>query len=178
MASQTTVANRMTRGFPGMIADSSFLKNVRSYVSTESSAEIPFGVMVVEGTDPATHAVLPHTSASASEQKLLGVVAHSHAYAKPQELGDSGLKPAATLGVLTHGVILVRIEEDVDPGDHVRVRVVAGGSEQAGEFRATADSTDCIDISAFARWVSSGTAAEGFAELEIDMTNRASASAD
>jgi hypothetical protein len=162
-----------------MPGDASGHKNVRSYVSEESSAEIPFGVMVVEGTDGATQALLPHTSAAASEQIMLGVVQHSHYYAKDIELGDVGLKPGATLGVRTHGTILVLIEENVAIGDDVRVRVVATGDEQAGAFRTTADDTsDCVDISAFARWVSAGTAAEGFAELEIDMTNRASAVAD
>jgi len=172
---QTSVT-ALTRGYAGMLVDTSYHKNTRSYVSEESSAEIPFGVMVVQGTAD-NQALLPHTSAADNEQKLLGIVQHSHAYAKDQELGDDGLKPKVTMGVLTHGRILVPVEEDVAPGDAVRVRVVVSGAEQAGAFRTAADGTDCIDISSFARWTASGTAA-GVAELEIDMTNRAGATAD
>lgn len=168
---QTSVATRPTRAFAGMLGDSSHMKNVRSYVSTESSAEIPFGVMCVrDATNKDTGALLPHTSAAASSDIMVGVVVHSHAYDKPLELGDTGIKPKCTLNILTHGRIWVPVEETVAPGDAVRVRVVAAGAEQKGAFRTTADSTDTVNITAFARWVTGG-AAGSVAELEVDMTD-------
>lgn len=166
---QTTVPDRMTRAYAGLISDTSFIKDVRSFVSEEASAEIPFGVMVVRGTDKNVGCLLPHTSAAASSDIMIGVVVHSHAYDKPLELGDTGLKPKTTVGVLVHGRIWVPVEETVAPGDAVRVRVIAAGAEVKGAFRTTADSTDTVNITAFARWVTGG-AAGSVAELEVDMT--------
>jgi len=167
-APQTAVSEAMAIGFAGALADSGN-KTCASKYSEEASAEIPFGVMVVKGTDEDNGVLLPHTSGVASADIMMGVVVHSHAYAKDTELGDSGLKPKVSLDVLTHGRIYVLPEETVTPGDPVRVRVIAAGLEQKGAFRTTADSTDCVDISSFARWTKGGSSTVP-AVLELDMT--------
>lgn len=168
---QSTVNTQQPKAFAGMRGDGS---HCRSKVSEEASAEIPFGVMLARGTsDPENGALLPHTSAAAMASAFIGVAAHSHAYAKPDELGDTGLKPKVTLGVHTQGPIWVVPEEAVVAHTSaVRVRVLAGGGEQAGEFRATADASDCVDISAFAHWETSAGAGEP-ALLWVDMTSPA-----
>jgi hypothetical protein len=166
---QTAVASSMTRAFAGMLGDSSYVKNVRSYVSEESSAEIPFGVAVFRGTsNEELGCLLASSTAAAMAAAMLGVVVHSHAYDKPLEVGDTGIKPKMTVGVLTHGRIWVPVEDAVDPGDAVRVRIVVTGNEVKGAFRAAQDSADCVNISAFARWLTVTTGA-GIALLELDM---------
>jgi acyl-CoA synthetase (AMP-forming)/AMP-acid ligase II len=167
---QTAVDDKPAIGFAGMWADSGPHKT-RSYVSEESSAEMPFGVMLARGTtDKDKGALLPHTSAAAMAAAFVGVLMHAHEYAETFELGDTGLKPKMTLKVATHGTVLVLPEEAVEPGDPVRVRVVTAGEEQAGAFLTTDDdSADCVDVSAFCRWLSSGDENTP-AELEINMT--------
>lgn len=160
--SQTAVTNQDTTPFAGKVVTAE-PGSPRSYTSQEASAEIPFGVLVVLGTDEDAGALLPDGS-----DVPLGVVCHSHAHAKDTELGATGLKPKATFGVLRKGVIWVATEDAVGPGDAVRVRKVAGVGEQLGAFRAAADSTDCSVLTG-AAWLTS-TSGAGFAQLEVDMT--------
>lgn len=170
-AIQTSVATSTDVCFPGMEPDSSQPGAVNSYLNEEASAEIPFGVMVGQGVTDGGCLLLAATS-----DKLIGVVMHSHAYAKDLELGDDGLKPSVTVGVKAKGRAWVLVEEDVTPASDVLVRAVATGNEVAGAFRDTADASDCIDISAWARYVkSSVTLADGstkVALVEFDVTNR------
>jgi len=173
---QTSVAANMTVGIAGAIADAN-LASVDSRVNEEASAEMPFGVMVVRGTAKATDAKLLHTSAAASAPLLAGVVVYSASYAKPEELGDDGVKPNMTVGLLQKGRVYVLPEEDVAPGDAVRVRAVVAGAEVAGAFRTSADAADCVDISSFSRWITAGSSTVP-AIVEIDMTGAAGATAD
>jgi hypothetical protein len=176
-AVQTSVAAAAI-AFDGMLADADQGTRVESRIQAEASAEIPFGKMCVRGaTNEDTSAVKPHTSAAASAPLLCGVVVHDHTYAKDTELGDTGLKPGTTVNLLQRGRIYVTPEDDVDPGDAVKVRVVAAGAEVAGSFRAAADATDCVDISKFARWITTGSSTKP-AVLEIDMVGASMATAD
>ncbi len=165
---QTSVTDVMTIGFPGMLSDSSRTKDVASKTSEEASAEIPFGVMVKQGTED--DGVLLLTSIA---DLLVGVVLHSDEYLKDLQLGDDGLKPGTTMGVLVAGRCLVRVEDAVTPASGVFVRAVAAGAEVAGAFRGTADSTDCINITDYAKFRESAGAGE-VVELEFNMiTSRA-----
>lgn len=163
---QTSVTVGMTRAFAGMLGDVAYSKNCQSYVNSEASAEIPFGVMVGQGATDDTCLKL-----AAITDKMIGIVAHSHAYNKDNELGTTGLKPKVTVDVLKKGTIWVPVEEAVTPASAVLVRAVAAGAEVAGAFRDTADASDLIDCSAFARYLTTTTGA-GFALLEFDMTMR------
>lgn len=165
-ATQTSVATKMTRAFAGMVADSSRDTNVRSYVSEEASAEIPFGVFVKQGTGDDQCLKL-----TAVTDKLIGVVVHSHAYAKDQELGDTGLKPKVTVGVMSRGRIWMPVEEAVTPASPVRVRCIAVGNEVAGALRDTADASDDVAITTWARFLTSTTGA-GIVLLEFDVNNQ------
>lgn len=174
---QTSVSTTISAPYAGLVSDVGN-KHIASGVSAEASAEIPFGVAVLrDATNKDTGRVLPHTSAAVSAARFAGVIAHSHAYAKDSELGTVGLKPKTTLQVMERGRIWVLPEEAVTPGDAVRFRAVATGGEQAGRFRTTADATDCVNISSFARWVTSGNSTTP-AELEFDIVNAALATAD
>lgn len=180
---QTSVATRMTVGLAGLIGNLEGMAHatVVSATSTEASAEIPFGVMVQRGTPDGSAKLLSSTAAAmAANNLLLGVVTHAQGYAEPQELGDTdagGLKPGTTFGVLLKGPIYVVPEENVTPASDVRVRVVVTGNEVKGAFRATADASDCVEISAFARWMETGLAGSPTL-LYIDMTNVALTTAD
>jgi hypothetical protein len=175
---QTEVLDNPPHGLAGLPADHHTSSNgdIASATSEESSAEIPFGTMVAQGSNPGGCKLISGTAAQA-EQTLLGIAVHGHHYANPAELGTAGVKPGTTLGIGFKGRFWVHTEEAVAPGDAVRVRVVAAGSEVKGAFRKAADSTDCVDISAFAKWRSAGAAGE-LAIVEIDMTNAALAAAD
>jgi hypothetical protein len=175
---QDEVATAPDVGVAGDIADLNTAKNgvIDSATSEEASAEIPFGTMVIQGTAD-NGAKQLHTSAAVSEQLLLGIAVRSHDFAVGSELGDTGLKPGATFGVLKKGRAWVAVEDAVAPGDPVRVRAVVAGNEVKGAFLTAADSTDAIDISAFAKWRTSADAGD-LAVVEIDMTNSALAVAD
>lgn len=168
---QSTVSS-MQPGFPGLVADTDLGKKTVTRVSEEATAEIPFGVFVAEGTATDQAALL-----AANTDVLAGVVVHSHAYAKPDELGDTGLKPKVTLGCLTRGTIWVLVESTLPvKGDEVHVRAVAAGSEVAGAVRVAKDGTDTIDATAFCSWT--GRTGTACAELEVNLVNRALAVAD
>ena len=168
-ATQSTVADIYVKAFGGMLDVSEQVASIKSYTSEEASAEIPFGTMVIRGANEDEGALQVHTSGATVIALLAGVVVHSHAYAKTQELGDTGLKPDTTFGVLTRGRIWVIPEDAVDPGDAVRVRVVVTGNEVKGAFRTAADSTDCVVLhTTMARWLTTAGAGEP-ALLELDM---------
>lgn len=166
-AEQTAVANNMGEGLPGLIADSSFKKNVRSYANEEASAEIPFGVAVGQGLNDDGCLLL-----AATTDKIIGVATRSHAYEVDRELGDIGLKPGATVGVLDHGQVWVHVETAVTPKSDVYIRAVAAGAEKPGAFRASADGTDTINASKWCRFLTS-TAGAGYAVVSFDVDGRA-----
>lgn len=177
---QTSYSVYQSAGFAGMRADNSAI-SVDTAVNVEASAEIPYGVMVQLGAaiadqtsgQPGYSSGTPVKLLAATTDDLWGIVMHDHTKATgltTSELGEDGLLPAACFNVMTVGRIYVPVEEDVAPGDSVFVRAVAAGAEQAGAFRKSADGTDCIDISARARWVKSGSTSQP-AILEIDMRN-------
>lgn len=172
---QTEVTN-YADAVAGLLADNTLSKDCLSAINEEASAEIPFGVMVCRGTTDLGVKLL-NTSAAAMASALKGVVVFGQSFAKPDDLGDTGLKPFMAFSILSKGRIYVQVEEAVAIGDAVRVRAVATGGEVKGAFRTSADASDCVDISKFARWTR-GADAAGFAIVEIDMTNAALAAAD
>jgi hypothetical protein len=163
--SQTSIDSKMPIAVPGLLADNTMSKDAMSAFNAEASAEIPFGVMVAHGTADDDAKLL-----AATTDHLMGVSVFGHHYDRPLELGDTGLKPKTHFDVLRKGRIYVLVEEPVTPASAVFVRAVATGDEVAGAFRDTADGTDTIDISKFARFVTSAGTGE-LAVVEIDMTN-------
>lgn len=164
-------------GVPGDIADLHTARNGQrsSSKSEEASAVILPGIMVKRGTGD--YGVLKLT---ATANVLAGISLRSHDFAVGTEIDATtgGYMPGTHFATAQRGRYFVRIEEDVTPTSDVRVRCVAGGSEVAGAFRATADSTDCVDLTALARWVRTADSDDGVAELEIDMNNIGLAVAD
>lgn len=182
---QTTVVAKMTGGFPGLLADTSFEPDVVSYVSDETSKTIGFGLMLQQGSTSDSGALL----LTGNTNKLVGIVVHSHAYEIDQELSTvavgthtlPGLLPGITLGLLQRGRIWVEVDEAVAIGDPVRVRCdshLSSPQDIPGQFCKTADAGHTLNITPFARWITSTTGA-GVAILEIDsIANRSTATAD
>lgn len=171
---QTEIEETMPLGVAGQLADlyTSEHGDVVSATNEEASAELAFGLFVKKGTADNTVKKL-----NAADNALEGVVVHSHGYHKPVEIGDTGLKPGVTMGILRKGRIIVLPETAVTPASEVHVRAVAAGEEIAGAVRATADGADTIDITGFASFRGSADAGEPVV-LEIDMPNSALAAVD
>ncbi len=168
-----TAVTRITSGFAGQIASNSLVTKKRSTVSEESSAEMAFGIMVAQGDADDGALII-----AAKTDLLRGIVMQNHDFAKDQELGDVGLKPLTAFDVLDIGDITVLVEAAVTPGDSVHVRATTnGGFTVMGAFTPTADGAHTIDISKFARWMTSGDATNR-PILHIDMTNVALAAPD
>jgi hypothetical protein len=138
-------------------------RKVRSAFNQEPAAELPFGIMAARGIAERGVVLL-----KTSVDFLAGVTAFDPEHVLNADVGDDGIKPGGSVGLLTHGIVLVRVEEAVRVGDPVHAR--ATGSGLLGQFRATAIPAATIDLSRIARWVSPGPAG-GVAELDMDMTN-------
>ena len=164
MPAQTSYAVNMSAAFAGMLADGS-ASDVIALTNKEASAEMPFGVAVAfEGSTDDTGALSP----DALTDKIAGLLLHAHNYAKPNELGDTGLKPGATLNVLRKGRMWATCEDGCSPGSRLHVRVLAGTE---GALRASADGVNTIDSTTQGIWLTTATAGN-LAVLEVDFTNK------
>lgn len=162
---QTSIPDALTVAIAGAKADASY-DSVRSFVNEEASAEIPFGVVVCQGTAD-DGAKLPATS----DAVLVGLVLHSNSYEISQELGTTGVKPKCMLNVMDKGRAWVLVEEAVTPADRAYVRYASGlDGTQKGALRATAVSLETIDATGQIRFLTSAGAGE-LAQVEIDMQN-------
>jgi|GEM_PF-6666581 len=152
---QTVFNERKEIAFEGMLADSSMRTVVSKYAE---GAGLEFGLGVTLGTD------------KEKQRKALSLVADIFAGVIVHEHTEEGAQPADKEGisVLEQGKIYVKVEEAVAPGDPVFVRAVAEGAERAGAFRKSQDATDCIDLSAYAKW-DSVAGADGLAVLHINL---------
>lgn len=165
--SQTSYSQRMAIGFAGMIADGwpGLFDTVRN---SEASAEMAFGRAVCwepSSTDD-QDVLLP----AAESDLVRGIVVHSHDYAKPSQLGDTGIKAGQLLNIMRKGRILAVCEDGCNPGDRLWVRAVAAGDpEFLGGLNSADDSTDMIDCTKQGQWLTTA-AAGGLAWLEVDFT--------
>jgi len=169
MAGQTTVNKNPAVGLPGSPSDLATAdgEGIISANSEESSAEITRGLAVQTSITNSDYGAKLIT---ATTNKLLGIALRSND-ASDTELGTTGWKPGATFPVGRSGRYFVVIEENVAPGQSVRIRCAGTGT--AGAFRTTADATNCLDCTPFAKWVRTSLAADGVGEVDIDFTNAA-----
>jgi hypothetical protein len=168
---QSSVNAFMTVAFPGMNADSSDSgDNYDTRVSGETTLQLPFGRMVMAGSND--NLVVSLTSA-ANVRKMLGVVAYNAFNQITSQLGnvaDSngniGLVAGAPVRIKRRGRIYVAITENVDPTLVVRVSIDATGGG-IGTFRTTSSAGHTILLSG-ARWAGTFTSAQGFAILDFE----------
>lgn len=165
-APQTSVGT-MPIGVEGDLADDWTVANgaVDSATSEEASAEIPFGVAVKGGTAANSMKLL-----TAITEAVSGIVVYEPDFAKPAQLGDTGIKPKVTARLVRFGRVLVIPEDAVTEASGVFVRALpSGGNTRIGAIRGTADGVTTIDISAFARWRNGGGGAGALCTLELNL---------
>lgn len=162
LATQTAVAAKGT-AFAGMLVDNGE-RDTPSYVS-ESSSEIAFGLAVIQGTAD-RGATLP----AAQSPAFLGVVLHTNALAKDNELGDTGIKQYVAMNVMRQGRVYVYSSEAVTPAAAVRIRCDTNAGTGAllgpGTFCKSASAGHTTLITKGAKWLES--AGPGIVALQLD----------
>lgn len=158
------------RMFAGVLVPH-FSNVVLPYFSAEGSAELPFGIVLKQGTG-AQDALKP----TATSDRLIGILAHEHAYSKEVQLGTVGVKPTQPLNVVQYAPLgmYVTVEEAVTPTSPVRVRVTTAA---AGAIRTSAVAGGTLNISSFARFLDSAAAGETV-RLQFNFLDAAAAVAD
>jgi hypothetical protein len=176
---QTSVSTAPAIGVAGQIAtlNSAEMAQVDSCTNAEASASIAQGLAVVQGTGDRDGKI-----PSAQNGVLIGVAAFGHAFARSYgsvvgQIDENGYTPGTSFPLLKRGVIIVTPTENVNPALPVRVQMIANTGKAAGTFRTTADAAKSVDISAFAKWRSTGTAGNP-TELWVDFNNAGLAVAD
>lgn len=172
MPIQTSVSDTMPRGFAGTKrSDTRYL----SAVSTEASAEIPFGCGVV--MDKAAGQLTNRQAVklpTAATDTFVGVAIRGHMADTLMGTTISGPKPGVGFNVAFDGEVLVKVESAVVKGNRAFMRFATGaGGSQLGIFRADADTNTAVELKG-AEFMESG-AANSFVWLRIhDMAVRAS----
>ncbi len=172
----TSTKLKMDEYLAGMPVDNSD-HDTESYVNEEASAELPWGVALVQGT-----ADRGAKLAAAQANRIIGVARREDAYGKDSELGSTGLKPKVSVSVTRRGKLPVLVNEAVAPTSPVRVRMTTnaganGTNSGPGTFCTTASAGHTVLISSGARFLST-TAGAGIAILAFDFTPLSVAVAD
>lgn len=156
----------MDAAIAGQLADLS-QADIRSFVSEEASAEIPFGTAVVQGTAE-KGALIP----SAYDDIAMGVLVHSHA---TEGLYDqtSGLDPKAELNILNRGRVWVTAATAASIGDRGFIHYTGA---QKGRIGNTNTTDTVLDTSAQIRFLTASTEAGDLAVVEVDFNAEQTAS--
>lgn len=171
---QSTVTINYAGAFVGMDPDNSLTgDNFINRVSTETTKQIAFGMVVMEDSSNYGVGCKQYTSAGIP----LGVVPYLASYQVGHELatvadtdGNLGILPGTNVTIKRRGRLWVAIDEDVTPANAVRARLTDVSTFGPGTFRKTSGSGTTVDFSAFCRWTGSYTAASGMGEIEFDFT--------
>ncbi|MNS39595.1 hypothetical protein D3C72_718820 [compost metagenome] len=157
---QSAYSTNMDAGFEGQVAD---LTN-HDALTYAAEGAIPFGRGVVEGTTP-KQVKLPGAASTAAQFR--GVTLHSHAVEQDAD-GVAQYRDKRATSVMTRGRVLVKVEQNVVPGDAVYLRIAANGAgTAAGQFRKDADTDKAVAITK-ARWTEA-IAAGGVGVLEFGL---------
>lgn len=186
---QTSVLVNPAIGSPGDMGDlfTATDGDIKTAVNEEASSTIVVGTMCKRGTGERSAL---RVAATADKATALGIATRGHHFSDAELVQSTfddavldAYTPGTPFGVGRTGDYVVVIEEDVDVGDAVRVRCVAGATEIPGAFRTTADSTDCLLLPTDAFWWVKGGAIDtdtgwGVAVLHVDFNKVTAAAAD
>lgn len=169
-APQTSVPAQQEVALPGSDCETSVPG--QSGYNAEASASIPFGIVVKAGA-AAGALLLPSGSGDEPE----GIVLYSSAYDSSglpgSDLDSTGVKPKARISYKVRGIVWVKPEAAVSPGDPVFARHSTGaGGSQKGALRSNADSATAIDLGKRARFLDSSAANGGYSRVRFDFRNR------
>lgn len=139
--SQTAYSFYLSAPFAGVLGDYRSDYDIRSYVSEEATAGLPFGIAVCRGTGDQQCKLLVDANS-----KIIGLTVHQHAvepYYLPTSPTTSGVAPKGTVGILKKGRMWVLPEQAVVPGDPVYARFTAAAAplDQLGALRKDDDTT-------------------------------------
>ena len=176
---QTSVITSSIAAIAGQLADVGRDYNLASYFSQETTLQLQFGTMVMQGAADYGDNVVT----AGNVAKLLGVVVYSAAYQKGNELGASpdangklGILPMIAHNVLKRGRIWVLCEEAVSPVSPVRVRCTNAGNG-AGTFRTTSAGAGLSMLLGGARYLDTALIG-GVSRVEFDVLLRTTYTAD
>lgn len=155
------------QGFAGMISDLAS-HTIETALNGEASAEIPFGYFVKQSagrTEDGTPALaaLPSNAADI----MLGCVVHSNQYNRETDLGEDGILPDVTMGVMRKGRMYAYADAAVAVTDTPYIRITANSAKLPGMVTNGADSAKAV-LFYGARFLCATTAA-GPVEIEFDM---------
>ena len=176
---QTSVSTNLVAAIAGALADDGRDMNLATYVSQETTLQIPFGVAVMQGSLDYGDNLLT----AGNVLNIVGVVAYSSAYQVGKEIG-SVADSRSKLGILSNvlhnvvkrGRVWVTVEEAVTPASAVRVRCTTAGTG-AGSFRTSSAGSGLSMLLVGARYLDTA-AINGFARVEFDVLQRSSWTAD
>jgi hypothetical protein len=143
-----------------MIA-TTYLAQCRSYFSEESSAEIPFGRLLQQGTQDNGAKLL-----TAINNRIIGISAFANTYEPGPTAG--GIIPKDSVSVLTEGEIWVICEDNFTPASTVYARGIAGAGA-LGRWKTATDSPNTFQVYG-AHFLNSGTAGQ-LARLYFNLEN-------
>lgn len=103
---------------------------------------------------------------SAAGDQFHGIAIQKHK-AKANSVGEAQYEINEAIPVLRSGRIWVYAEEAVNPTLDVFLRHTTATTEIPGDFRTDLDTANAFDISAYAKWIST-TSAAGLAILEVN----------
>lgn len=161
---QTTYSQRPAQAVAGMLGDLGPW-DIFSSVNQESSAAIPFGVVVKFGTLERTSKLL-----AAADDMLQGIVIRRHWYDRVLELDADvdGVKAGVRIDVLRRGRIWVPTATAAALTAAIHTRYAGTGTKGAVRNAAVTDET--IDISHIAKVVSPASGS-GLVELDVNFIN-------
>lgn len=172
---QTAYTQNMPLGFAGMIGDHP-PDGLSPCKNAEVSAEMRFGIGVKLGTltGVTNQDLIPVVLPAAEGDTVWGITVHSHAYALPSQLGDTGVKATHPVSVMRKGKVLVVCEDGCNIGDKLWIRCTTGGdgAEFLGSPGNADEGTETIDCTNQGTWLSPA-AAGGLAWLEVDFNQDA-----
>lgn len=156
--------------FPGQIAYANSLDEVRTFYNAEASTVIPFGAGVVYGTvADGERTFLPAEMPDNGSDVFAGVAIKTETIEK--RAGTAGTDALVSLdadgyhgypvdmqmGVMTKGVIGVRVANVVTPTSTVYLVHTANGASKPGMFRSDADTSNALQVSN-CKFLEAGTA--------------------
>lgn len=172
MPINTQSYTEQSRAFAGMKCD---LREdtVETYVQGEASAEIPFGVVVAEGTASTVEGTPDKAILMVdANSKPAGVLLHAHNFDRETQLGTTGVKPANLISVLKKGEVYAVLEGTCTKGGQVFVRHTAGaGGSQKGAVRADADTASAVLCRGLSFAETKASNGDGLVKLDVDMLN-------
>jgi hypothetical protein len=147
MPIDTLSYSEQSRAYAGMKSDIREGNVVDSYIQGEASAEIPFGVVVAEGTASTQEGTPDKAILMVNGSSVVaGVLLHAHNYDRESQLGSTGVKPTNLISVMKRGQVYALLEGTCTKGGQVFVRHTANGAGklQKGAVRADADTATAV----------------------------------